>query len=61
MMEQRGFISAKRGACKIFTPKQVGEKAEVKNQRVYVGFMGLEKAYERLTWRLYGGDRECTT
>ena len=38
----RGYVD------KIFTLKQVGEKAHEKKQRVYVGFMDLEKAYDRV-------------
>ena len=33
--------------CGIFTLKQEGEKAQEKKHRVYVGFMDLEKAYDR--------------
>ena len=36
----------------IFTLKQIGEKAREKKRRVYVGFIDLEKAYDRvnMTW-----------
>ena len=33
---------------KIFTPKQVSEKAQERNRNVYVGFIDLEKAYNRV-------------
>ena len=32
----------------IFTLKQIGEKAREKKRRVYVGFIDLEKAYNRV-------------
>ena len=32
----------------IFTLKQIGEKAKENKCRVYVGFMDLEKAYDRV-------------
>ena len=32
----------------IFTLKQIGGKAREKKPRVYVGFIDLEKAYERV-------------
>ena len=33
---------------KIFTLKQIGEKAREKKNRVYVGFIHLEKVYDRV-------------
>ena len=37
----------------IFTLKQIGEKARKKKCRVYVGFMDLEKAYDReVLWQI---------
>ena len=45
----------------IFTLKQIDEKARGKKRRVYVGFMNLKKAYDRVNkealWqvlRMYG-------
>ena len=32
----------------IFTPKQIGEKAREKKCRVYVGFIDMKKAYDRV-------------
>ena len=68
--EQRGegFRSEKRYVDRIFTLKQVGEKVLEKKRRVYVGFMDLEKAYDRVNrealWqvlRMYnvGGTIHC--
>ena len=33
---------------KVFTLKQIGKKARGKRQRVYVGFIDLEKEYNRI-------------
>ena len=50
-----------RGGCvdQIFTLKQIGEKAVEKKHRVYVGFIDLEKAYDRVIrkalWQLWRG------
>ena len=41
--EQGGFRAASGCVDQIFTLKQIGEKA-----RVYVGFINLEKAYDRV-------------
>ena len=47
--EVRGRFRAGRGFVhQIFTLKQIGEKAREKKRRVYVGFMNLEKAYDRV-------------
>ena len=39
-----------KGGCvdQIFTLKQIGEKAREKKCSVYVGFIDLEKAYDRV-------------
>ena len=34
--------------CKIFTLKQIREKAREKKHRVYVGFIDLDKGYDRV-------------
>ena len=40
---------ARRGwVDQIFTLKQIGEKALEKKSRMYVGFMDLEKEYDRV-------------
>ena len=38
------------GGCvdQIFTLKQIGKRAREKKSRVYVGFIDLEKAYDRI-------------
>ena len=50
----RGYID------QIFTLQQIGEKARKEKCRVYMGFMDLEKTYDRVNretlWRTY---REC--
>ena len=45
--EQRGFRAGRVCVDQIFTLKQIGEKAREKKLRVYVGFMNLEKAYDK--------------
>ena len=46
-MASKGVLRAGRGCPhQIFTLKQIGERAREKKLRVYVGFMGLEKAYD---------------
>ena len=45
---QGGFIAGSRCVDQIFTLKQIGEKAREKKCRVYVGFMNLEKVYDRV-------------
>ena len=45
---QRGFRAWKGCVDQIFTLKQIGEKAREKKCRAYVGFMDMEKAYDRL-------------
>ena len=44
--EQGGFIAERECVEKIFTLKQIGEKAREKKCRVYVSFIDLEKAYD---------------
>ena len=46
--EQGEFRAGKGCVDQIFTLKQIREKAQEKQCRVYVGFMGLEKAYENV-------------
>ena len=46
----RGLTEEEEMACEdqIFTLKLIGEKAREKKRRVYVGFIDLEKAYDRV-------------
>ena len=46
--KQEGFRAGRRYVDQIFTIKQIGEKAWEKKLRVYVGFMDLEKAYDKV-------------
>ena len=46
--EQRWLRAGKGCLDQIFSVKQIGEKAREKKCRVYVGFMDLEKAYDRV-------------
>ena len=46
--EQGGFRAGRRCVDQIFTLKQIGKKAREKKRRVYVDFMDLEKAYDRV-------------
>ena len=46
--EQGGFRGGKGCIDQIFTLRQIGEKAWEKKCRVYVGFMDLEKTYDRV-------------
>ena len=46
--EQGGFRAGRGCIDQIFTLSQKGEKAQDKKPRVYVGFMDLEKAYDRV-------------
>ena len=45
-----GLIDDNQGGYvdQIFTLKKIGRKAREKKCRVYVGFMDLEKAYDRV-------------
>ena len=52
--EQGGFRTGRVGVDQIFTLKQIGEKAQDKKCRVYVGFINLGKIYERVNWKHYG-------
>ena len=46
--EQRGFRAERECVGQIFTLKQIGEKVrEKKRNAVYVGFIDLEKEYDR--------------
>ena len=45
--EQGGFRAERGYVDQIFTIKQKGEKARGKKRIVYVGFMYLEKVYDR--------------
>ena len=38
----------------IFTLKQIGEKAQEKKCRLYLGFMDLEKPYDKVQGKHYG-------
>ena len=46
--EQGGFRAGRGCVDQICTLKQIGEKARERKRRVYVGFMDLEKAYDRV-------------
>ena len=46
--EQGGFQNREDCVYQIFTLKQIGQKVKEKKCRVYVGFMDLEKAYDRV-------------
>ena len=46
--EQGGFRSGRGVVDKIFSLNQIGEKAREKKRSVYVGFVDLEKAYDRV-------------
>ena len=46
--EQGGFRAGRGCVYQIFTLKQIGEKALEKKCRVYVCFIDLEKAYDRV-------------
>ena len=46
--DQGGFRAGRRFVDQIFTLQQIGEKVRDKKCRVYVGFMNLEKAYDRV-------------
>ena len=57
--DQQGSITTGRGYLdKIFTLKQIGGKAREKKRSVYVGFMNLEKAYNKVNrealWQVLG-------
>ena len=45
---QGGFREVSGCINQIFIPKQIGEKAREKKCRVHVGFMDLEKPYDRV-------------
>ena len=45
--DQWRFRAVRGCVDQIFTLKQIGEKAQDKKRRVYVGFIDLEKAYDR--------------
>ena len=46
--EQGGFRAGMGCVDQIFTSKQIGEKARKKKHRVYMGFIDLEKAYDKV-------------
>ena len=46
--DQRGFRAVKGFIDQIFTLKQIGKEAWENKRTVYVGFMDLEKAYDRV-------------
>ena len=45
--EQEDFRAGRGCVDQVFTRKEIGEKARGKKGRVYVGFIDLEKAYDR--------------
>ena len=45
--EQSDFREGRECVDQIFTLKHIGEKAQGKKRRVYLGFIDLEKAYDR--------------
>ena len=45
---QGGFRAGRGCVDQSFTLKQIGEKSQEKKRRVYVGFIDLEKAYNRV-------------
>ena len=49
-----GTLDQGRCVGKIFTMNQLCEKAGEKKQKVHVGFVDLEKAYNRDKKQLYG-------
>ena len=46
--EEGGFRAERECVDHILTIQQIGEKPREKKRRVYVGFVGLEKAYDRV-------------
>ena len=60
MIKKRISDQGGRGADKIFTLKQIDDKAYEKKQRVYMGFFYLEKAYDRVNieilWQVLRND-----
>ena len=46
--EKGGFRGGRGCVDQIFTLKQIGWKSREKKRRVYVGFIDLEKAYDRV-------------
>ena len=52
--EQRGFRAGRGCVDQIFTLMQIGEKAREKKRRGYVGFIDLEKAYDRVNREAWG-------
>ena len=47
-VEQGDFRAGRGCVDQIFALKEIGEKARKKRHRVYVGFIYLEKAYDRV-------------
>ena len=63
--EQGGFREGRGCVDQIFILKQIGEKAREKKRRMYVGFINLEKSYDRnnreALWqmlRMYDGGKQ---
>ena len=48
MMSRGAFRVGRRRIDQIFALKQISEKAREKKRRVYMGFINLEKAYDRV-------------
>ena len=46
--EQGSFREGRGCVHQILTLKQIGEKAREKKRRVYLGFIDLEKTYDRV-------------
>ena len=51
--EQGGFRAGKGCIDQIFTLKRISEKVQKKKHGMYVGFIDLEKAYDRQVLRIY--------
>ena len=46
--EEVGFRAGRGCVDQIFTLKKIGEKAQEKKCKVYMGFIDLERAYDRV-------------
>ena len=46
--EQGGFREGRWCVDQIFTLKEIGEKPRKKKSRIYVGFIEIQKAYDRV-------------
>ena len=52
--KQGGLRSEKRCIDQIFTLRQIGEKAWQEKWKVYVGFIDLNKMYDRVNKKAWG-------